>query len=401
MKKYLEKLLFGLMALVLACESNTDEMNIQQSSEIDVITDQQVLSDRFFEKNENISISGNTGGRSDDPVGLRLTLKAELSSPEIGGIFVMANSISISDDYLGISYNLKGPQRLGAIDIIELQGDNLNLISQIRANSSDISSLKITEDELHFVGNAPHSDSLSFAGKMDVSGGIPDEESFDEIGLGGNVATSLTLSDDNIFVISGAAIENGGGLYKLNNSLEIEKYTALPDARWVGLKGGKVVVLCANPGTVYLLNESNLKVTKSYAVSGLDILESKSTFDIKDTDIYVASGYEGVNIYQLNSGKFIANIPLQEDEVNLVANSVTVGENFGFIAAGKSVFAFALPKNNGNGNDDGNTYRILGQLELGNHQSINEVQFADDYLVVASGLGGTKLIKVEESENEE
>jgi hypothetical protein len=75
----------------------------------------------------------------------------------------------------------------------------------------------------------------------------------------------------------------------------------------------------------------------------------------------------------------------------MFANSVTVENKKGYIGAGEAVFMFEFDNKK-----DLMGVEVIGRLDLGDNESVNHVIYRSGYLLIASGQGGTKLIKVDD-----
>ncbi|MEM9341148.1 MAG: hypothetical protein AAGA66_20615 [Bacteroidota bacterium] len=384
-------IVLGLIVLMSACKDDDTDALIARYPEavVNLNTNQGALSQRFATRNEPVSIIGANGGRvtSDQ---IEMTLVSEVTPPVVDGKSIMASTISIQEGIITVGYNFAGSVFKGGVDIIAKAEASLSLVSQMELEQADVSMVSFSGDQLYYAGGSPGVDSVAFVDKVSVSGGVPDMESFDRIRLGGNVATSVAMANGYLFVTTGASTENGGGLYVIDaQTHELERYVAIKDARWVHADETSLSVLSANPGRLSILNPASFSIERTVAISGLDQEGHKSTFDIEGNNVYVASGYKGIQVYDLTNGAFLLNIPLPSGTSDLYANSVTINNQVGYVAAGESVYLFEMQYG-----DDSITAEVIGQLALGDFQSINEVQYSNGFLAVAAGLGGTKLIRV-------
>ena len=378
----------GILGLFTKCQDLEDEDVKIINPDLDgikVITDQ---SFRLTRTNESISIVNNLGARVQG--GIEMTLVSEIAPPSVDGNQIMASTIAIQEDNIFVGYNYAGASFKGGVDIISRDGQSLSLDSQLEIENTDISMVAYLDGLLWYGGGSPTSDSVAFWDQLEVVNNVPDLTTRHRTRIGGHLSTSLAMSEDHLFVTSGATIEKGGGLHVFSRSSKsLEKYIPIKDARWVFAQGEIVSVLSANPGQLTIINSADLSVQSTCDVPGLDQAGHKSTFEIEGDKAYVASGYDGINVYDLASGEQLLNIPLPEGGDDLFANSVTINDQVGYVAAGEMVFMFRM-----NHDSASTSAEVIGQLELGNYQSINEVKYSEGYLAVASGLGGTKLIRV-------
>lgn len=386
--------LIMLLYVVSSCIETNEELTIDQfpnKPEWIIDNNSSNLNSRMKIYNQQVSIVNTSNGRVTNEHNLKLLYGIE--SPFVDGEQVMATALDIRDNIVAVSYNFSGDSFKGGVDLLELDDDKMEITSQVSLLHSDVSMVRFNKDFLFVAGGSPTSDSTAFLDVMEVKNGKIVENTYTRILMGGYVATSVKDESKYIFITSGNSTINGGGLHVIDNKgLELIKYIPVKDARWLESHGNQIIVLSANPGTVTIVDKNSLEIVSSFSASGLDHSESKSSFDIDGKSLYVASGYEGVNVYDINSGRKIGNIPLPDeaDSMNMFANSVTIEAGMGFIAAGEAVFMFnaiisSRPR-----------FIVEGRLDLGDFESINHVAFRKDHLFVASGLGGTRLIKIDD-----
>lgn len=103
------------------------------------------------------------------------------------------------------------------------------------------------------------------------------------------------------------------------------------------------------------------------------------------------------------SGAVLASIPIPSalesgiNDPNLrVANAVSVDDDVMFISFGEAgVYAVQADEDfNASGSEGPVNLTVLGKLQFGSLQSVNHVSFKENYLYIASGLGGLKIVRV-------
>ncbi len=116
----------------------------------------------------------------------------------------------------------------------------------------------------------------------------------------------------------------------------------------------------------------------------------------------MAAGPEGVQVMCLDYGQIVGSVPrpdpatLELDPAVVVTNAVTVDEDLIFIsngeagvyvAAGAAEFATTpcdAPQN----------ITMLGHLQFDALQSVNHVDYENKRLLIAAGLGGLKIVRI-------
>ncbi|MEO1256996.1 MAG: discoidin domain-containing protein, partial [Bacteroidota bacterium] len=204
--------------------------------------------------------------------------------------------------------------------------------------------------------------------------------------IGGFVATSLTANDNYVYATSGQGIEVNSGVYQLSpQDLTIQSQILMSDARWGMALGSDLFVQNGIPGKIEVLEEG--VNARSIEASDSD-RDSKASFDLVDEYIFIATGKNGVEMYQLD-GQLVGRIVLPASEsTDFTTNAVAVYGDMIFISNGTTIYVASFP------DDESLIPEVLGELELGDFESVNHILFQDNYLFVAAGLGGVKVIEL-------
>lgn len=332
---------------------------------------------------------------------LILTLVAEVESPMALGQTLQASSVSIKGKYAYVSYNMRGETYLGAIDVIDISKiEKPKLVSQAIFLDSDIHSLTFEEDKVYAAQatNDPDFDYPAVFESISVKKGKLVLEGNERGQLPSFAGTSVAVSGDGVYVISG----DEGGLSVFNKkNLELKAQIELHDARWVDVQGDKVVVVQGTPGQISVFNKKNLELVNTFQFKGADIPESKSTVQVVGKRAFIAAGTGGAQVIDIETGKVLATVPRPEvlglDPSVAVTNAVSADGNLVFMSNGEAgVYVAQAPKNfNAISGDDPLELTLLGKLQFQNLQSVNHVEYRGKVLFVAAGLGGLKILKVE------
>ncbi|MEM9338280.1 MAG: hypothetical protein AAGA66_06090 [Bacteroidota bacterium] len=199
MKKLLP--LFYLIALAYGCqdEINSDDLQVRPYIDgIEVISDASVLSDRFHERNENVSVRGLQSGRVE--TAYQLTLVSEIDPPKIRNEQTMATSVDIADGLIAVSYNYIGEDFRGGVDLISRNGETLSLVSQLAYDRSDISMVFLSDQSIYYAGGSPDSDSVAFADAIALTNTTPDLSQLTRRSVGGHLATCVAKSSNQLFI---------------------------------------------------------------------------------------------------------------------------------------------------------------------------------------------------------
>jgi len=342
------------------------------------------------------------------PPTLKLRLVAEIDPPTIGGSVVQATSVSIEgSDKAMVSYNMRGASRIGAIDWITKLTSNPKISASASFGDSDISAVSF-DGTYVYAAQATNSGEFPFPAVLERLKLIEDKFTLEDnlrAPLTSYVATSTVGTMNEIYATSG----DGGHVFAFNKSsmAQLGQFP-LDDARWVAWDqdGQRVVVVQGTPGRLSVFSEGDfpggsMSHQGTYPFPGADVAESKSTADIAGGKAFVAAGPEGVQIVCLDNGELLGSVPRPDPgalglapEV-VVSNAVTVDEDLMFISNGEA--GVYIARGSGPFKDTGCTPQqitVLGRLEFADLQSANHVEFENDHLFIAAGLGGVKVVKV-------
>jgi hypothetical protein len=211
--------------------------------------------------------------------------------------------------------------------------------------------------------------------------------------------TSVTLSGQRVYATSG----DGGALFAFtvypNSTVDT---IDLHDARWVAVDGGKVVVAQGTPGTIAVFNESTLAPAGTFAFTGADVPESKSTVELVGGKAFIAAGTAGVQVLSASTGKVVGSVPRPDpaalglDPSVVVTNAAAADQNLLFISNGEAGVYVAQGSRNfaDTGSETTQQITMLGRLQFGSLQSVNHVAYRNSNLIIAAGLGGLKIVQV-------
>ncbi|MCH8144970.1 MAG: hypothetical protein IIA55_09650, partial [Gemmatimonadetes bacterium] len=342
-------------------------------------------------------------GRAASPLrAFSLRLRAEVSPPTVDGQVVQATAIAMRGDRATVSYNMRGPQYLGAIDVFNISNKSRpKLRSEALFNDTDINSVAIDGGNV-YIAAATGDPAYAYPAVLEViklRTGKLVLEGNQRTPLTSFAATSVVIPTSTIYATSG----NTGALTALDQgTLALTGSIDLHDARWVDVAGGKVVVLQGTPGQISVYDEQTLQLLGQYAFTGADIPESKSTVEVVGGKAFIAAGTGGVQILSVNTGAVVGTVPLPDaaalglDPSVVVTNAVTVDDDLLFISNGEAgvYVAQASQPFDQTGSEQQQQITLLGRLQFADLQSVNHVAFKNNYLIIASGLGGLKTVEI-------
>ncbi|WDF65759.1 hypothetical protein [Flavobacterium sp. KACC 22763] len=391
MKKNVYLLSFLAMSLLIGCDDNNDNKNDGQSSNnITITSDQSALNQRLDLTNSGvISIeNGSLAGKSAETANTSFPLVqiAEVKPPvDANGRTLQASHVTVNGNYAYVSYIMRGDAYSGAIDVIDVSDPyKPKLVTSALIPNTDITSLTFSGSNL-IIGAAKDVDkdpllstNPAIVLNMELSSGLLTDKLKTNY-LENRVTTDVAANTSNYFAVTG----DNGSLFKLSSSTkEITGKTAVADLRSIALTNDKVVTLSGTKG-VNIYNQSTLALQKSFTTS-TDISGAKRTMDIDGSKLFVSEGANGLGVYDINSGSKLQSIAIATAGEDNVTNAVSFNDGYAFVANG----ALGL-----------NVYQSATQLNLlgsvGIAGSSNYVKSSGNYIYVASGTGGLKIIKME------
>lgn len=405
-------------ALLVGCNDGPNTPGDQGNERLTITNSSFLLDARVGNPDTDVPIeTGTTASRNgavamaSKPASVTLTLIAEIDPPIVDGEVVQANSIALDGgDKAMVSYNMAGAARLGAVDYItKLTERRPKLRSSVTFNDSDINAVA-TDGEYAYAAVA--TDSLDYPSpavferiRLKNDKFVLDDAT--RIPLTSYAGTSAARTSDEIYATSG----DGGGVFAFDKSdLELKGEFPLHDARWVAWDkdGKRVVVVQGTPGQVSVFEEGefpggSMRLLNTYSFPGADIPESRSTVDIAGGKAFIAAGPEGVQVVCLDNGQVVGSVPRPDPEAlgldpqDVVTNAVAVDKDLMFISNGGAGIYVAQGDDEFKDSDCDEQQRItvIGRLRFDDFQSVNHVEFENDHLVIAAGLSGVKVVRVE------
>lgn len=412
------------VALIASCDSGdgiVDPID-QADARITITNNEGTLAARVLHPNSVIPVDAQPASlfQGPSPAGpfeagkskkktFEITLVSEVMPPTVEGEVVQATAVAIKDaNRVMVSYNMRGAPRLGAIDWITRLQKTPRISASAAFVDSDISALAM-EGKYVYAAESTGAEGFPFPAVLERLRLKQDKFLLEDnlrVPLTSYVATSTTVANDVVFATSG----NTGHVFAFDEeSLAPLGRSPLADARWVAWdkEGGRIVVAQGTPGRLSVFADDefpggSLKPLNTFPFPGANVPESKSTVEILDGKAFVASGPEGVQVVCLANGNVIGSVPrpnpgeLGLDPWVVVTNAVTVNKDLMFISNGEAgIYVAQGEEDFGDSGCAPQRITVLGKLRFGDLQSANHIDYKGDWLVVAAGLGGVKLVKVE------
>lgn len=353
-------------------------------------TDAASLRARMDHRNSGVlDLYDGLAGRNGESTGsFPMSLVAELLPPVYNGQTLRASHVEVQGNYVYVSYNTEGDAYLGGLDVIDISSpNNPQLVVQAILPNVDLSTVLYDNGKLYIAGAVDIDQdatlaSPAFVGNIHLQGGLP-SASYSPVSLPGQVATGLAVSGSHYFAVTGS----NGVAAKLNkNTHAIEASIDIDDLRAMGRFDNRIVVLSGTQG-VKVFNADTMAQLNGFSV-GSDVPEAKRTIDVQGQNLITAAGYQGMKVYDLNNGNLLQSLPLPEvptgvDASDVVTNAVSVNGDFVYAANGGAGIQ-VHKKQSGQ-------LATVGSIQLTG--SANYVKSAGNYIFVADGRGGLKIIK--------
>ena len=393
-------LLVLISAIMLACTEPPDDNRIVLENNLSTLASRVNYVNQAVLIDTSLQATG-LAKPAIDPV--TLTLIAEVDPPSIDGQVLQATDVYVKNDKAYVAYNMIGEPYMGAVDIFDVKDEeDPELISSMLFTDSDVNGLTFKDNHLYLALATDREgfETPAVVEKVRVrSNQLTDEtETFD---VPSWAATDVEVSNTHLFVTSGA--DSGFvTVIKLNNDEVVFSYP-VEDARGVATDGDDVAVIAGTPARLITFDYDSGEMLNDYPLEGASIDFSKSTVEIHRKKAVVAVGDGGTQIVCLESGEIIEQIapPIVADLLPAVTvtNAVSTDSKTIYMSNGEAGVYIAWTKDKFDSKDcDVDDLEMIGSFRFDDLQSVNHVKVKGDYLFVAGGLGGLKILEVTEDD---
>jgi len=402
-----------MLLIVTGCKKS-DEQVIRKSSD-NIGSKDMLINNNLSSLNERISLTDNTpayifgdtakktmkSSKGAMTSSITIQLIAHLSPPEYNGEVLQASHVRIVDHYAYVTYNTQGPRYLGGVDIVDISSpDDPKLVSSVvfinkeTNKGKDVSSVDVKFspsakcNTFLWITGANETRDSAFAERYELNSSNQFESGQSvNFSLKGYVGTDVRFYNDKVYVTSGT----GGGLTILDDQMKEVSFMNMENARSVDVNKDFEIALGGNPGHLY-----NPGIWDK-EIGGSTDPEAKSILRLYNKFALVALGEEGLKCFDLSSNMpstVISALPRPavpegESPWDYVTNGVSVSDNgWVYIANGASGLDIAKIDTNGQ-------LTWMGNVKLG--ASVNFVEANANYVFVARGVLGLKILKVTEN----
>jgi hypothetical protein len=386
------------LIITMGCNPNEEILPVIQNDRIEVINDEIELNKDLNLKNDTIQVI-NTSAQPNARIAadFDLILVGEVQSTSIEEYQLQSTAIALDCQKAIISFNVAGNPYKGGITVLSIK-DEISITSFVKFFDADIHNINFSKNEVYAATGTSNTveNQTAVLEILNIENNHLNIDNTTRIGLGSYAANCVTVTDDDIFVTTGDNENIGGGVYKVNiTSREVESNMDLHDARWIDHTGQELYIVQGTPGKYSVLDQGILTLNNEVDVNGMDIPESKSTIEIQGNMAFIAAGSAGVQIYNILNHSLIGEIPVPDpSNPDMLTNAVAYDKCLLFISNGAGGVYVAKVLTDVNQNASSCETELLGYLDFDSMASVNHIAFKGDYLFVAAGLDGVKIVKV-------
>lgn len=393
-----------LMCLLLLFSCHQDFNENDSATEVYTSDD----GDRLSDTEVDVAIETNQLNKKTT---ITLTLVAEVRAPEVNGVTLQATNVTIKGENAYISYNVKGDVAKGAADIIKLkkkdiQKGSAEILSTVYFTDRDVHHIYPEGSEVYFALASNGESDNAVIGRIKVKSNKFDVSDTKFVGLASYAATSVYAKGGELYVTTGS----DGGVYEFKKKdLTQNSYFPISDARWVDRDGNDVAVLSggASNGVITMFDKKDMtKSTGTFNVAGVTQAQAKSTIEIVHDKLLVGANEGGVKLLKMSDGSLLGNIAaVTVDGINrdlTVTNAADAISKYVYVSSGEAgVYVYQPSSDFSKKNVNSYTFSELGKINLGTEISVNDIAYSKDFLIVASGIGGVKILTVESDDEED
>jgi hypothetical protein len=411
----MKKILIVFAALLLAgaaCKKTGDQSSV--TSSYDIVLKNMLISNNLSTLNQRISSEASSpvyifGAAAEGTMksskgatasSVTIQLIARLLPPVYNGEVLQASHVRVADHYAFVAYNTRGPRYLGGVDIVDISSpDDPGLISgalfinQETDKGKDVSSVdaefapSAKGNTLVWITGSDETRDSAFVERYELNSSNQFESGQSlNFSLKGYAGTDVRFYNNKVYVTSGT----GGGLTVLDDQMKEVSFLNLENARSVDINEDYEIALGGNPGHLY--NPGNW----DKEIGGATDPGAKSIVRLYNRFALVALGEEGLKCYDISSSTptLLSSLPAPAvpaggDSWDYVTNGVSVSPN-GWVYIANGAAGLDVAKIDANGQ-----LTWMGNVNLG--ASVNFVEANGDFVFVARGVLGLKILKVTEN----
>lgn len=311
-------------------------------------------------------------------VGLRLISK--VNSPDIDGTVLQATDVRWSGDYVFASYNVRGEQFLGALQLIDAKDpSHPRVLAEAIYRDTDLARIQLSGNRIVASGA-----DAKEGGTLELFSLNDGKLSFDGYEKAGSFSgTFVELVGPQAIMTYG---DKGGGVALYDVSGDRAKFVrSMPveDARWVAQTTSYGMIVIA--GNKLLRFDTNGAKLAETTIEG-GTVGAPTWASRYDDLLFISSDDAGVLIYDLRTLKPLGKIATSG---NANGSALATDGRVGFFANGQEGLVLADVLNPG-------APKVLATVDVSDDSgSANAVALNGQTLALADGLGGVKFIHYE------
>ena len=322
-----------------------------------------------------------------EPLGFDFSLIAEVDAPLIDDAVLQATEVKLKGNYAAVSYNMKGAGLMGALDIMDVTNPHIpTILKTFLFPDADINTVEWLANYIAIGGQDIDG---AFYALVDPNGAT--NQIIERKRLTGHSTINILTLGDYILMVTG----DNGGVTWINSVTDIQEgFESFVDARSIDVVDMNRGVLLTST-VLHIIdgpNNQSLSLDPNWIQP-----QSKADVEADDNFIYAALNRGGVKIYNFNLVE-VDNIsrpvtPAGLNPEDFVSNSVSANQGLLFTAnggAGILVSRFT--------EDPSDLFVEYGYFDFGGSFSSNYVKSQGNFIFVATGLGGLKILSFEERE---
>lgn len=407
-------LLLGLSLLVFSCQkedlSPTDETLVQNVEEhLEVLEMETGIPDRFDLVNQPVILTETDLDRAGCPKESLWAHVGEIPTLRHSGKNLSATHVAISGNLALVSYHLRGEEHKGAVEVVDLSNPNLpKITSQVIFLQADVNAIVI--DNNFGSGNSQKvwlamSDAKNGAvlGELSLKNKKFVNNYYRNVKLAykieGEVASSVNAiaqSADLLYVTAG---RNNGGVFTLKKAdLSVVGVKQFPNAKGVAVGSTRVACLQAgdDAANIFVENIGGSEFATSFPIEKIvhqnveDLHGGKISLSFSNdgNTLFLAGGATGLRAIDVASGTEVFDSP---DKMLKSGNTNGVTHDDQYVYAANGADGLAIFSYDGAGKPDA-AHVFLWDLNE-QEASANFVESNGDWVFVAKGEGGFKLLK--------
>ncbi|MCB9337819.1 MAG: DUF4114 domain-containing protein [Lewinellaceae bacterium] len=404
----------GLCFLFFTCKKDTsfqttDELQVKNVGDhLSFLEHEEGIPDRIHLINRPLILSDTSLGRSNCPKEALWAQVAEITTLHLNGQNMSATHVALAGDLALVTYHLRGNDHMGAIEVVDLKNpDKPKVTEQIIFLQADVNAIAI---QATAQGNNRKvwlalSDEKNGAvlGELLLQNKKFKNNYYREVKLAYLVQGAISSSANAVaeagnFIYVAAGRTNGGVFCFHSNDLSLAGIKQFSEAKGIATNGVQVASLKATESAQVLLGAAgSTSFPTSYPIGSVvhqnveDELGGKvSLFFSHDNPdyLFVTAGKSGLKVVDISTGltKFSSPDKMLKSGNT---NGITLNGNYAYVANGADGLAiFEI------GNDDLPDADHIFFWDLDEPgASANFVESGDDWVFVAKGEGGFKILK--------